>query len=89
MLLDEPHGGDGEDSLLERLHRAIAGAGVEPRGVDDEPEFRVLAPNSRDQPPALAAPNETGTSLGKMMLTTGLLPQARMHSKMLSLSRVT
>jgi RNA polymerase primary sigma factor len=61
MLLDEPHGGDGEDSLLERLDRAIAGAGVEPRVVDDEPEFRVLAPNSRDQPPALAAPNETGT----------------------------
>src|SRR3974390_1347041 len=62
LLLDEPHGGDGGNWLLERLDRATAETGVEPRVVDDEPEFRVLTPNSRDQPPALAAPNETGTN---------------------------
>jgi Sigma-70 factor, region 1.2 len=62
LLLDEPHSGDGEDSLLERPDRAIARVAVEPWVVDNEPECGALAPSSRDQPLVPAAPNETSTN---------------------------
>jgi RNA polymerase primary sigma factor len=62
LLLDGPHSGDGEDSLLERPDRAIARVAIEPWVVDKEPEFGALVPTSRDQPLVPTAPNETSTN---------------------------
>jgi RNA polymerase primary sigma factor len=59
---DEPHSGDGEDSLIEPSDRAISRVAMETWFVNEEPGSRALEPTSPDQPLVPAALTETVTN---------------------------